>query len=196
MVTQEDVLKVTDLIDGWCWPDEGKFLMKCASECQKGSVIVEIGSWKGKSTTWLIAGSGNTPVYSIDHFNGSEEHQTPGKTLDVYPEFIENVENATKKLSIENYDLRVIRKASSEAYKEYSNVINAIGVLFIDGSHDFESVWSDVSLWVPRVVSGGVVIMHDMDWTAPRAIAEGVSRLLKVQLNFISDGFTGYWVMP
>lgn len=41
-------------------------------------MIVEIGSWKGKSTIWIANGSKdgrNIKVYAIDPHIGSSEHQ-------------------------------------------------------------------------------------------------------------------------
>lgn len=61
------IKSIVDKIDGWLTFDEGKFLYSAATEC-KGN-IVEIGSWKGKSTIWLCNGSkegNNSKIYSID----------------------------------------------------------------------------------------------------------------------------------
>jgi hypothetical protein len=35
------------------------------------------------------------------------------------------------------------------------------GVLYIDGLHDYESVSQDLVLWTPKVVDGGIILMHD-----------------------------------
>ena len=39
-------------IHGWLTEEEGTLLYHLAKKCRKG-VIVEIGSWMGKSTLWL-----------------------------------------------------------------------------------------------------------------------------------------------
>ena len=36
-----------------------------------------------------------------------------------------------------------------------------IELLFIDGAHTYDLVLADWDLWVPKVVDGGVVAMHD-----------------------------------
>src|SRR5204862_2126445 len=56
-------------IGGWLTPKEGRLLYELARGCTGRGVIVEIGSWKGKSTIWLASGSRRGPgvfVYAID----------------------------------------------------------------------------------------------------------------------------------
>src|SRR6266540_2427295 len=56
-------------IPGWLTDEEGEALYELARRCCGDGVIVEIGSWKGKSTVCLGLGSraGNSvPVYAID----------------------------------------------------------------------------------------------------------------------------------
>ncbi len=50
-------------IEGWLTEKEGIFLYKMANKCTGRGVIVEIGSWKGKSTIWLSLGSIPTVVH-------------------------------------------------------------------------------------------------------------------------------------
>ena len=43
----------------------------------------------------------------------------------------------------------------------FSNKYNNIDLLHIDGWHEYDFVKNDFSLWYPKVVSGGVVLLHD-----------------------------------
>ena len=38
-----------------------------------------------------------------------------------------------------------------------------VDLLFIDGSHDYDSVKSDTLLWEPKVMRGGTILFHDYD---------------------------------
>ncbi|MDO8793741.1 MAG: class I SAM-dependent methyltransferase [Vicinamibacterales bacterium] len=63
-------------IDGWLTDREGELLFRLADQCPPGAVIVEIGSWKGKSTVWLASGvrdPGLTMVFAIDPHEQSLE---------------------------------------------------------------------------------------------------------------------------
>jgi len=38
-----------------------------------------------------------------------------------------------------------------------------LDVVFIDGDHSYDYVLADLSIWTPKVRSGGVVLLHDAD---------------------------------
>ena len=42
-----------------------------------------------------------------------------------------------------------------------------IGVLFIDGAHDYASVRNDFLSWWPYLMPGGVIALHDCNWPGP-----------------------------
>ena len=65
-------------IEGWISDIEGYVLYRLARDGEGEGAIVEIGSWMGKSTAWLAAGSlarKREPIHAIDTFEGSTEHQ-------------------------------------------------------------------------------------------------------------------------
>ena len=52
-----DLLKEIKTIDGWLSPNEAELLFNLTKRNPYDGVIVEIGSWKGKSTVCLGRGS-------------------------------------------------------------------------------------------------------------------------------------------
>src|ERR1700761_7895342 len=65
-------------IDGYLKGKEGYALMLLAMGGPGRGAIVEIGSFKGRSTCFLALGTklaGREKVIAIDHFRGSAEHQ-------------------------------------------------------------------------------------------------------------------------
>jgi len=147
----------TNKIDGWLSNKEGEFLYKIAKECKGNGVIVEIGSWKGKSTIWLGKGSKNgenVKVYAIDPHKGSSEHiKTNGEKTWTFHEFIRNIKTA------EIIDIVVpIVKTSEKSAKDWNKPIE---VLFIDGAHEYEFVEKDFLLYFPHLIDGGIIAMHD-----------------------------------
>ena len=84
-------------LGGWLTEAEGIFLYKTAKTISPKNVIVEIGSWKGKSTICLGKGvqDGNkAKIYAIHPHIGSSEHQKRFDHVDTYQEFIGNIKNA------------------------------------------------------------------------------------------------------
>ena len=47
-----------------------------------------------------------------------------------------------------------------------------LDMVFIDGAHDYDSVFADLITWEPKVKEGGIFAGHDID-------APGVQRALK-----------------
>jgi hypothetical protein len=58
-----------------------------------------------------------------------------------------------------NYDVTFIRKSSIEASKDIED--GSLDFIYIDGSHNFDSVMLDLLHWIPKVKEGGIVSGHD-----------------------------------
>jgi len=126
-------------IDGWMTPLELEFLFQNAKEM--GSVI-EVGSWKGRSTHALLSGCPGT-VIAVDHFLGSKEESTahaeakkPGDL--VYEAFMRNVGHFR--------NLVVKRMDTLEAAKE----CGLADMVFVDCGHSYEEVKEDIRNWGPK----------------------------------------------
>ena len=146
-----------DELPGWLSYEEGETLYTLAKACTGRGVIVEIGSWRGKSTTCLGLGSkaGNqVAIYAIDPHS---EH--------TFGDFTRNVEAAGIS------DLVTPMPGRSQDLAEGFD--HPIELLFIDGAHQYDLVLEDFERWVPKVVEGGVVAMHDTTWfEGPRRVAD------------------------
>ena len=152
----EKIKKVTSKVHGWLHNAEGKLLYKLAKKLPKNSVIVEIGSWHGKSTIWLASGAkmNNSRVYAIDPHNGnSSEIKEEFGEIDTFNIFINNLKNADLLETVEP-----IKKRSIDASNDFSK---SIDLLFIDGDHDYEAVKNDFDHWFPKLKKGGIIVFHD-----------------------------------
>ena len=58
-----------------------------------------------------------------------------------------------------DYDVTFIRKKSVDAAKDFED--ESLDFVYIDGSHNFDSVMLDLLYWVPKVKTGGIVAGHD-----------------------------------
>lgn len=82
-------------VEGHLRDEKGLLLYHLARQCSGRGVLVEIGSFKGKSTTWLAQGSQDgaaVPIYAIDPHTGSPELRPDGKELWTFDEFRANIE--------------------------------------------------------------------------------------------------------
>jgi predicted O-methyltransferase YrrM len=144
-------------VEGWLHRDEGRLLYRLARRCTGRGAIVEIGSWKGKSTIWLSCGSRDghgTKVHAIDPHTGSPEHSEMFRDkVWTFDEFQRNIAGAgVKDMVIPHVDF------STSVAKTFQEPVEFI---FIDGLHEFEGVRDDFEAWFPKVVNGGYVAFHD-----------------------------------
>ena len=153
-------------IDGWLFEGEARLLFELARGAKPGGGIVEIGSWKGKSTVCLAKGSEAGPrlkVYAIDPHTGSSEHQAEGGRVWTFDEFKENI----RRSGVDDLVVPIL-KGSTQAAADFDVPVS---LLFIDGAHDFASVKADFEAWFPKLVDGGVVAFHDTTgWEGPRRV--------------------------
>jgi len=142
-------------VPGWLTDEEGEALYHLARACTGKGVIVEIGSWKGKSTVCLGLGSkegASLPIYAV---NPHADYR--------FGDFKANVERAGISELV-----RPIASLSQPAADDFDEPIE---LLFVDGSHEYDLVLEDFEKWVPKVVEGGWVAFHDTTWTpGPRKV--------------------------
>jgi predicted O-methyltransferase YrrM len=142
-------------VPGWLSDEEGEALFELAQECTGKGVIVEIGSWKGKSTICLGRGSraGNgVRIFAVDPH---AEYR--------HGEFRENLERA----GIADL-VTAVQGLSQQVADDFHEPIE---LLFVDGSHEEAEVREDFEKWVPKVVERGIVAFHDTTWhDGPRKV--------------------------
>jgi MMP 1-O-methyltransferase len=142
-------------IPGWLTDEEGEALYELARACTGKGAIVEIGSWKGKSTVCLGLGSkagASVPVYAIDPHADYR-----------FGDFKTNVERAGL--------TELVRPIASLSQTAADDFHEPIELLFVDGSHEYDVVLEDFEQWVPKVIDGGWVAFHDTTWTkGPRKV--------------------------
>lgn len=105
-----------------------------------GAVVVEIGSWMGKSTLWLAEKVGPAGhVYAVDHFKGSAEHQADPRLPTLWETFVVNCWDRRDRITPVRADSRV---GLLDLY--HRGVWPA--VVYVDGSHDYHAAARDILL--------------------------------------------------
>jgi hypothetical protein len=150
-------------IHGWIDADLLQLYTESVLNNSDGSHFVEIGSWKGKSASFMcveIINSGKKIQFDcVDPWTGSEEHQK-GKMYEdkdvlngtLFDTFTENM------LPVKDY-YKPVKLPSVEASKLYAD--ESLDFVFIDGAHDYENVCADIQAWLPKVKKGKILSGHD-----------------------------------
>jgi len=122
--------------------------------------FVEVGAWKGASAAFMaveIVNSGKHIRFDcVDTWKGSVEHHydIDVKNDTLYETFLRNME------PVQGY-YNPIRMTSVDASKLYLD--KSLDFVYIDASHDYQSVKQDILSWYPKIKSGGKLAGHDFD---------------------------------
>jgi mannosyltransferase OCH1-like enzyme/glycosyltransferase involved in cell wall biosynthesis len=161
-------------IEGWMTPGELEWLYQTAKGM--GSIL-ELGSWKGRSTHALLSGCKGT-VTCVDTWRGSENvgdgtNPIYNQGVDVLEEFKRNTAGVGS--------LEIVQADSREAAARFAAEGRKFDMVFIDAGHEYDEVARDIGLWRPlaaKVFSG-----HDYlpsEWMGVvRAVDERVGRAYK-----------------
>ncbi len=142
---------------GFLLENEIRFLGILAACTPASGAIVEIGSFKGKSTVMLATMArkyGLDPVVAIDPHQGLSylgpdvPHQSP-----TFDEFLSSVKSAGLESHVE-----VQRAYSRDVAKNWARPIR---LLWIDGDHSYKGCKEDFDLFSPHLAEGAVVAFHD-----------------------------------
>ena len=169
----DDGWRLVNGTPGFLSEREARFLMLAAAAAPADGAIVEIGSFKGRSTVGLAYVArryGLGSVVAIDpHTSPSTTDPDLGSGTSSYDEFQENLRRAGVTDAV---DCR--RAFSQEVARDWRRPIR---LLWIDGDHLYEAVKRDLALFRPYLAPGAIVAMHDVlgTWPGPlRAFVEDV----------------------
>jgi hypothetical protein len=131
-----------------------------------GGRFCEIGCWKGQSLSYLLMklleSGKRVEVCGVDHFQGSVEdpklRHWAGK-FDIQSICRENLDDV-------GYPYQLIAKPSAEAASEFDD--GFFDCVYVDGSHDKDSVMEDLRAWMPKVAKGGLLAGHDINQAGVR----------------------------
>ncbi len=194
MSRRDELLARARATKGFMPEDEGLALTEHAERlgrARPGGTWLEVGAWCGKSALYLglAAEATGSLLYSLDHHRGSEETQPGWEHFD--PELVDARDGRINTLP---HWQRTIADAGLE-----SSVVGIVGestlvarhlaqpldLLFIDGGHGEAVAWADHRSWTPKVVPGGLLLIHDV-FPDP---ADGGRPPYEIYLDALRSGF-------
>ncbi|MFZ9376643.1 MAG: class I SAM-dependent methyltransferase [Candidatus Fonsibacter ubiquis] len=128
------------------WFSYQNLYSKVVNQCQNDSRFVEVGCWKGRSTSYLaveIANSKkNIDLYCVDTWEDPK----------IYNKFLDNMKPVEKNY----FPLKLSSEDASKKFKDGS-----LDFVFLDASEDYENVKKDIQNWLPKIKPGGILAGHD-----------------------------------
>lgn len=161
-------------IPGWFLEAEGLWYREAVASKPQG-LIVEIGCWLGRSTSFLAPVLSHKPrrLVCVDHFRGSTDQWNQNYLRDID---LANQRGLSIRSQFESnmntleIPYQLLAMSSSEA----SFIIedSSATVVFLDGSHDGDAIADDLRRWLPKVSHGGILAGHDYGVEAPEVMRE------------------------
>jgi predicted O-methyltransferase YrrM len=159
MRSVDETLALASGAEGWMSDDQGRRLHAAAARCRPGGRIVEIGSFRGRSTIVLAsAAAPGVEVVAIDPHAGTDRgpQEITGFATAAAGDreaFRANLERAGV--------AGVVRHVAALSADAHGDVEDPIDVLYIDGAHRYLPARADVRDWGARVMEGGTLLIHD-----------------------------------
>jgi predicted O-methyltransferase YrrM len=153
---------------GFMPPDEGLALHDAALSVEVDGPFLEVGSYCGKSGVYIGAAAQERGrvLFALDHHRGSEENQAGWEwhepdlvdpeidKMDTLPIFRRTIYNA----GLEGTVVALVGDSPTVG----GVWATPLALLFIDGGHGHDPAHRDYELWVPHVVIGGLLLIHDV----------------------------------
>lgn len=144
-------------IKGYFGPDQRRLYDEVIATAPPGFAMVEIGCFQGRSTCYAatLIRRLNRPItlWAVDHFRGSREHRGLPR------EGLENVFRGNLKRAGVARFVNILAMDSAEAAARMAD--RTLDFVFIDASHDYESVKIDIMAWRPKLKAAGLLAGDD-----------------------------------
>lgn len=129
------IVSRVNLISGWFYPGQMLELYPHLRELKKEHLILEVGTYFGRSALFFALSAPDTQVI----------------TIDVIPTVDQRVmaEDNVVQLLGDSVEVGLNWDGPSPDF------------IFIDGNHEYEAVKRDIAAWYPRLTPGGVIAFHD-----------------------------------
>jgi SAM-dependent methyltransferase len=157
----DEAWEATRTVPGYLLENEARFLGLLAACTPAKGRIVEIGSFKGRSTVMLAKVASHYAlgqVVAIDphNYNLSEKvggGNSPARAASTHEDFLNSLRTASVLEHVEFH--HALSKDVSSSWNE------PIRLLWIDGDHSYQGAKDDYDGFAPHVNPFGVIALHD-----------------------------------
>lgn len=160
---------------GACSPYKFMYIYNIFIRDKNINTIVEIGVYNGCFLLPITYMNNNTLSYGIDPYESFIQNDIKDENLykvaaaistntiflnDIYNRLISNIDKF--KLNV-----KILRNKAEQVSNNFET--NSIDILHIDGSHDYEYVLKDLSLYSEKIINNGIIIMDAIDWPSVKS---------------------------
>jgi predicted O-methyltransferase YrrM len=155
---RDDIVARAADVEGFLSGKEMRFLCLLGAVPTAAGTILEIGSFKGKSTVLLAKAArlaGDARVHSVDPLDAPSETDPDLRGASSSADaFRENLRRMGVEDSVTHHRMR-----SEELAPDWDGPIR---LLWIDGDHTLRGARTDLECFLPHLADGAIVAMHDV----------------------------------
>jgi hypothetical protein len=183
----EHLLRLLDGVEGWLTDAQALRLAERARALQPPARIVEIGSYRGRSTITLASSAPDgVTLVAIDPHAGDDRgpRQIHGTVADGEADrraFMDNLARAGVAQRVE-----YVRLPSQAALATRATRADLV---YVDGAHDYRTAREDLTGWGGSLEAGGALLVHDA-WSSV-GVTRALLRTLVFGSHFRYAGRTG-----
>ena len=167
----------------WLFPGTREILSRSVSPSTR--LIVELGSWVGRSTRFLANLAPQATVIAIDHWQGSPEHKDDPELAQLLPRLYE-----TFLAECWGYRDQIIpvKADTSEGLHRVAESGLEPEVVYLDADHSFDAALRDITLAMD-LFPKATIVGDDWDWEGVHRAVETIARERKVQYEAYGSGW-------
>ena len=182
------------------WNSDHPIFDKLVDEIEP-KVIVEVGSWKGRSVAhWAAATVAlETEIFAVDTWLGGTEHHLSDLAHDdrkldecgsptLYHQFLRNFVGKPEASRI-----HPLQQTSQNGARILRHFGVQADIIYIDGSHEYEDVYSDLIAYAPLLAAGGR--MFGDDFRAFPGVFAAVIRYAHERGHNIQEVDHNFWIL-
>lgn len=162
----------------------------------KNGKIIEIGVYGGASLLEIcdICENNQNIIFGIDpwetnnYSNGNLLNENTNPTLNEFHYHMsKNRKMLEKIIKEEKYDrfVNLIVEKASEASKKFDD--KTIDLIYIDGAHDYRSVFQDLQIWYPKIKKSGLIWGDDYNWEGVQLALHDFAKENKLSVTVLED---------
>ncbi|MBN3876014.1 class I SAM-dependent methyltransferase [Nostoc sp.] len=183
-ISYQNIHDAVESIEGFMVPGQEEYLFNKVKSLPEDAVIVEIGSFKGRSTVAMAYACIGTKrkIYSIDTWDGNDADFSERQFFEVWQQNVQLNGLEQYVIPLRGYSHHVL-----SCWDKLTNS-KAIDFIFIDGSHQYLDVLKDFELSFSLVKNGGWIAFHDVvpTWPGPERVWHNIAKLRLVNHEYSS----------
>jgi predicted O-methyltransferase YrrM len=183
-VSYTTIQSAVEAIEGFMVPGQEEYLFNKVKSLPNDAVVVEIGSYKGRSTVAMAYACIGTKrkIYCIDTWDGNDIDFPDRNFFEIWQQNLQKNGLYKYVVPLQGYSHQVLSQ-----WIELTNGTK-IDFIFIEGSHQFLDVLQDFELSFPLLKEDGWIAFHDVvpTWPGSERVWHNIAKHCLVNHQYLS----------